>query len=765
MPEFPAGLISDAELKSAFTQRAKSVDEKRVTASSKEALATLVKGYEQDGWRFHKKNKKSVVMVQDKPSDRQLEDDVWCLLNRLGFTEMNLDRNLMIKGRQIDIFAKDDETVFIVECTQTLEKGDKSLKALIDKINAIRGDVVQAVHGHYGKEPKLKVKWAIATRNVDWRKADLDRANEAKIAVITESDIDYYERLLGYLKGAARYQFLARYLRGEGVDGLRLEVPATRGYMGDVPFYNFLISPYDLLKMAYISHKANTSADDFDTYQRMVQPSRLKKIADYIDNEGGQFPTNIVVNFKTPLEFHRGENESDDGGTYGKLKLPGLYGSAWVIDGQHRLFGFAFAKRGENHLLPVLAYENLPATQEMKLFVDINSKQVKVKRILLDDLYSNLNHDSDDPAKRIAAQYPRIVTRLDKMPTSPFRNRIRFSDQETDRSRCLTLNSFVDGIKENRFLGGVVSSGKNPPMLQAGVLSHPSGKIELSGERAADIISGFFNVFATVAKANWDLGDAKGGFLSTPTGVRALLRLLGKLIGFVQNRDGVEAIDLDVEDIVERISPYATALAEHFNVADPAEIHQFRARHAGGGIIPNCLGMMGIIAEAKPEFSTPEVRDYLNSRDKEGSKLAGQLLFEINEILFEDVIASLKIHYGTDKEAWWWQGIPQQVRAACDDMVNKENGAKERWRYLSLANYQTIVSQQGNWPLFSTRYDFTGKGKAVDRVSWIGHLCKLRNTTFHPEKGIITREDVAYVKEMYAKVKEKIQGVPVPAVA
>lgn len=49
MPEFPAGLISDAKLKSAFTQRAKSVDENRVTASSKEALATLVKSHEQDG--------------------------------------------------------------------------------------------------------------------------------------------------------------------------------------------------------------------------------------------------------------------------------------------------------------------------------------------------------------------------------------------------------------------------------------------------------------------------------------------------------------------------------------------------------------------------------------------------------------------------------------------------------------------------------------------------------------------------------------------
>lgn len=332
MASFMDGLVFGEEAKKVNAARSKSVDEKTVTAAKKDALTTKVQGEEQDGWTIAKKNKKSVRMSKPKPHDRQLEDDVWCLLYKLGFKEFNADRNFTIKlganapGRQIDIFAKDDETVFIVECTHSQETKSKSIKGLIDKINGIREDVIKAIHAHYGKEPKLKVKWAIATRNVDWRKADKDHAAEAKIAVITEQDIAYYSKQTGYLKGAARYQFLARYLKGEGIDGLRIDVPATKGKMGGVTFYNFLISPFDLLKIAYISHKA-TSANDLETYQRMVKPSRLKEIAAYID-DGGQFTTNIVINFKSSAALRFDKIQSFENSTFGTLKLPGQYGSA-----------------------------------------------------------------------------------------------------------------------------------------------------------------------------------------------------------------------------------------------------------------------------------------------------------------------------------------------------------------------------------------------------------------------------------------------------
>jgi DNA sulfur modification protein DndB len=759
MAGFTDGLVSRDDAKRIYALRSKSVDEKTVAAANSEALLTKVKGEEQDGWTVAKRNKKSVRLTKPKPADRQLEDDIWSLLYRLGFKELNGDRNLIIKlgdnapGRQLDIFAKDDETIFIVECTHARENHSKPVKGLIDKINGIREDVIKAIHQHYGRTPKRKVKWAIATRNVDWRKADKERAAEASIAVITEQDLSYYDKLTSYLKEAARYQFLARYLSGEGVEGLRIEVPAARGTMGGVTFYNFLISPSDLLKVSYISHKG-TLANDLETYQRMVKPSRLKSIAAFIDS-GGQFPTNIVINFKTKksqLRFNK--IQSFENTTFGTLTLPGQYGAAWIIDGQHRLYGYAFAKRTSGHVLPVLAYENLPASEEMRLFVDINCEQVKVPRSLLHEIYSNLNYGSEDPSERLEAQYSRIALRLDELPQSPVQNRVLTVSTDKDAYRCLTLTSLADGIKENKFLGAVVQSPPGMAVIQAGPMSHLSGDIELTTEKAADVLVGYLNAFAKGAPANWQLGDSKGGFLCTNNGLRALFKLLRELIVFIERTEHLDASSLESTELIEKVTPYADRLAAYFDKADPTEIQRFRSRQALDGVKKNCLGMMGILAESFPEFTNKELRDYIDTRDKEGTSSARQQIDEVNEILFNDVIKSLRNHFGETKEAWWWKGVPATTREKCLQQQNRDDGTKEVWQYLSLADYQTIVPS--NWDVFEKRYDLYGKGNKTERVRWIGRLNSIRQTTHHPEKGLISKDDVATVREIHALVTQKI---------
>ncbi|MGX5851510.1 hypothetical protein ACWGTO_31220 [Mesorhizobium sp. PL10] len=157
----------------------------------------LLAAEEADGWTLAKRNKRSLRLERAKPIDRQLEDDVWSLLYRMGFKALNPDRNFYIVGkdgsrRQLDVFAKDDEAVFVVECTHAQDTATKSVKQLLDKIGAIREDVVTAVHSTFGRDPKLKVKIAIATRNVDIRTVDRQRAAAAGVPVITEADAAYF---------------------------------------------------------------------------------------------------------------------------------------------------------------------------------------------------------------------------------------------------------------------------------------------------------------------------------------------------------------------------------------------------------------------------------------------------------------------------------------------------------------------------------------------------------------------------------------------
>ena len=159
-------------------------------------------------------------------------------LAQMGFKEMNGGRQFTIAveerlpPRQIDVFAKDDETVIIVECTQRDTPGKKRMAPLIEKIRAIRQNLFTSLHKTYGRQAKLKVKYVIATRNISWGEVDLAKCEEAKIAVITDGEIDYYAALVQHLKQAARYQFLAHMFAGQKIDGLAREVVATRGKMG-----------------------------------------------------------------------------------------------------------------------------------------------------------------------------------------------------------------------------------------------------------------------------------------------------------------------------------------------------------------------------------------------------------------------------------------------------------------------------------------------------------------------------------------------------
>jgi DNA sulfur modification protein DndB len=760
------GIGSGDDLRPVYTAKSKSQDEKTIAASSSEALSLKLTAEEAEGWRVLKQNRRSIRLGRDKSADRQLEDDVWCLLYRMGFKDLNLDRNLSIQAadgaprRQLDVFAKDDETVFIVECTHAREGGPKSVRSLIDKIISMREDVLKAVQGHYGRSTKLKVKIAIATRDVDWRSVDLEHAKSAGVPVLREEELTYFGKLTDILKTAARYQFLGRYFQGEKVEGLRARVPATRGRVGGVTFYSFLISPHDLLRVAYISHMARGSNEDLQTYQRMVRPNRLTAIGRYID-EGGTFPTNIVVNFKVKgLQFDLGENFGDT--QTGFLHLPNRYGSAWVIDGQHRLYAYAYASRApenDRSLVSVLAYDGLPIRDEIEMFVAINTQQVKVNRNIVDLIVSNLDIDHREAKKRLEALCARSALHLDDYRRSPLQGRILTVAQDKTYHRCLTLTSLADGIEENNLLGSVHKPrGGQDAVLIAGPLGDLGGNSQHTLTRATEVLSGYFRLFAEPLAEHWALGDAKGGYLCTNLGLRALLFMLRRLIAFIE-RDGLRTNALDPEGLVQRLEPLVEPVVRYFRSADPSDIARFRNRGSSLlSVSQNALQMMAIIGEAIPAFDLPEVRAYLDSQDAEGTKQAKDMIDEINRIVFDDVLTTLKAKFGEIRDAWWMQGVPKNVRIDCDRLYNENQGEHDRWRYLFFVNYADIVTYGDNWDLFKEHYNFYGKGKKADLVRWIGKINKARTVTHHAEKGPLSRDQVEYVRRVHELVKRHIEG-------
>ena len=96
LANFPGGIDSIENLKSVFTIKNRTFDKTTAKGANPESLALRVEALKLEKWEPQKPNKKSVPMTREKPEDIQLEDDVWCMLYKLGFDQMNIDRQLKV---------------------------------------------------------------------------------------------------------------------------------------------------------------------------------------------------------------------------------------------------------------------------------------------------------------------------------------------------------------------------------------------------------------------------------------------------------------------------------------------------------------------------------------------------------------------------------------------------------------------------------------------------------------------------------------------
>ena len=757
-------LVADDEITSELRRRKRKDFYKTVSGSSKKLIAEKARLEEADGWRTVRKNAKSTRMARPKPADEKLEDEVWCILAQMGFKEMSKGCQFTIAvedglpSRQIDVFAKDDETIVIAECTRRDTPGKKSMAPLIEKIRAIREDLFKSIQKAYGRQTKFKVKYIIATRNISWSEADLAKCEGAQIAVTSDGELNYYAALVQHLKHAARYQFLGHMFGGQKIEGLARKVVATRGKMGGETFYTFLISPDELLKIAYVGHKASRNIENLETYQRMLQPRRLKKIAEYV-NGGGKFPTNIVVNLKTGrktgLKFDVKDKYGDE--ALGTLHLPPNYASAWVIDGQHRLYGYAYARGTEGFkqdltVLSVLAYENLPADKEMNLFIDINSKQVKVSTGLLVELYADLHWCSSDPEEAFQALLSRIASRLNSERTSPLHDRMVVSGKKKTQYRCLTQTSIRDGLSVAKLLGTFSKGAVVPGPLSTGKADDYDANLR----KGLSVLSESLRMFATELTNHWKLGDGRpGGYLCTNNGIRAVFHIIKDIADHIRQRDGTDLYLCSADETFATIKPYLQVLIDYFKGALPQEIHAFRRIGSSlTAVRQQAYGMEAHINKKLPDFKPAGLREYLESRDEAGTEEAAAKVTKIHRRLFDYVIGTLKHHYGTQNKAWWTSGIPLRIRQDCTKEWEAKNREGDEESQLYLISYIEIC--HSNWDLFRDAISLGSADKDNKRANtkWIKDLNEVRKITTHPERGVLSTAEVAFVNEVLDKVEK-----------
>jgi DNA sulfur modification protein DndB len=699
------------------------------------------------GWVLQKKGKRTATVQKKKPISQALEDRFWCLCHNMGYAVLNgtslrvsYQRENGTSGfKQIDVFAKDDETVAVVECKTKEARGRKSLQKDIHETAHLQKPIADAIRKHFGGF-KPKIIWLYVTENIIWSENDVERAHASNIRIINENQLQYFEAYIDHVGTAGRYQFLAEFLQGQDIPGLTgVKVPATRGRLGKDTFYSFTIPAGILLKVAFVNHHALNNPDGRPAYQRMIEKKRLASIGRYIQ-DGGYFPTNILVNFVQKCQFEpiaKDDQDTDAGLRFGHLIFPNQFKSAWIIDGQHRLFGFTnLPPEFLNVPLFVVAFEQMDTAKEAELFITINHKQKSVPPSLLAALQADLLMGSDDPEEAISALASFLIRKLSADATSPLFGRFQIPGVPATDAQTLTIPELQKGLKRSQLLGRIVRK-----VRLEGYLSGNDDDATL--ERARKVINGYFKSVEEASGSRWSSG--RSGHILTNPGIRAHIMMIAEVLRYLHGMGKLDPYVASVDQLVGAIADFCRPMLRWLSQSSPSDLEQrFARRYGEGGVKEYLYHLCDLLSASHPDFGSDEYRAYKAHSEDERNAQAKLDVEDITKLISTVVIETLKRTYGTDElpsgeKKYWELGIADSEIKKAAYKAQQETKAEKRApreAYLHLLDFEKIIKQKGNWELFKPifniplRNDPNPKNKEY-HLAWLADFNEVRKVTSH----------------------------------
>jgi DGQHR domain-containing protein len=692
------------------------------------------------GWSQVKELKTGVRLRKEKSVDELLENDFWSILYLFGYPNINSGRRFTIEitehgghkvTKQIDVFAYDDETVIVAECKACQVRTKRPLRKDLGEFEANKGPIARAIRQTVGEIASQKIIWMFVTRNIDWAPADKSLAHQYNIKVATEVELRYFSEIAKRLGPAGRFQFHATFLAKAKVDSLRdVKVAAISTKIGGTKAYFFVAPAKKLLPVSYVNHRDIRDPEAAPSYQRLITRNRLQQVAKFI-GAGGYFANAIIVNFHEAARFERAGPETEDGTTIGMLYLPSSYKSVWVIDGQHRLYGYAELDEDDpSHRVPVIAFEKMTGDEEGRLFKTINSEQRKVSPGLLDELQGEQDLHSEDKHRQIRAIAARIIDQLRSDVGGPFEDRFKSADLPDGPDRTLTLTSITNAIVASGLIGRFRTK---PERFLQGPLS--GDKPALTVNVATSAIADYFDMIRQANPARWDNG--KAGLLCTNVGVEAYIRLFGELCSFIHKDTGNDARELSETELLGEIRRYVGPLLKFVTEATEEQfVERFKVPFGSGGPARYFFRLSELVRTEFPKFAPAGLDDFLRATAEETTQRADRQIRIIQEEVPAFVVKRLKEVFPGDDRFLQRAVKNQEILVSAfkkqADAPPDEQGPLET--YIDFIDFKKIVETKENWPKFSEDLNIRlpEESHAARYIKWFDEINRLRRISAHP---------------------------------
>lgn len=717
---------------------------------------------QEDGWELLSKlkNPKKVKVKKDKHQDEVFEDVVWVLFANMGFSIMNRDKYFRMsygdgdaQTQQIDVFAVDDETILFVECKSANKLKDGVFKTVIEAYS----EKMKGLQAEAQKEyPNRKCKFIFATNNYVLSHEDEERLKMANIIHFNESVISYYQELVKHLGSCARYQLLGNLFAHTTIKGMENRIPAIRGKMGGHTYYSFSIEPEKLLKIGYVLHRSEANNNLMPTYQRIIKKSRLKSVRKFINEEKGYFPNSIIISIdsKKPLQFDRSEKQVANAvADLGILHLPQMYRSAYIIDGQHRLYGYSDSEYATKNSIPVVAFENLDQNEQVKLFMEINENQKSVSKNLRNTLNTDMLWDSEKESERREALRLKVAQDLGEKSTSPLYGRVNIGEDKGSEVKCITMECIRIAINVGNFLS---KFDRKNVLTQNGIFDLGQNDATLK------LLYGFIEKCLNYVKVNstdeWEKGSTDNGILTINNGIGGLIRVINDIADYLVTKQVINPFTDTPEGMAQEAEYYLAPVCRFINQIGEEERTDIRKTYGGNGPMHCWRYFQKAINKERPEFAPDGMSKYWEEHGKEFNSDSINMMPQIEKKVKELVRSQLEDSYGTK----WIQEIPQAVYTEANTQASKEEyetgEQQDWWDYVTLMGVRSIVTYGKNWSNIFTN-DFTLEseikktGGKDAKTEWLAMLHKLQNKAAKPNFSV-AKSEYQILSEVYDKFVE-----------
>ena len=721
---------------------------KNTQFDSMKVLHSEVEHYENLGWIADTPMKTRTPMRKLKEHTRQFEDDVWCMFYNLGFRILNSDDKLRVQwgnnegeDKQIDVLAVGDDAIFVVECKSAEKTRKQSFQQTLVEMSAYKKGMTESLQQIYGKTKRVKFIFATRNYRIESDGDDAMRMKNNGIYHLDENAYNYINNLIKSYKTSVIYQFYGLMFKDELISEKSIVIPALKGTMGGRNYYLFSIEPSTLLKIGFVLHRTKVNDSMAPTYQRLLVPKRLNGITKFI-NDGGYFPNSIILNFTEPnsnikLKFDSIHKEDASNAEFGLLRIPNAYGIAYIIDGQHRVYGYSNSHHKDTHTIPVVAFQNMLSEEQLKIFMEINENQKAVSKNLKIDLELDLFWTSPRLDSRMKALRSSIIKSLSGESGNILFNKISIGEDQA----ILSSVFFEKGLHHSGLIPKATQT-KWSGNTEACLYDITETNIDKAMMDSRKRISQFLNLCYEIADSYLE-DDTKEVFLFSNRATYPFITLMGLLHSYLFTCGEISA-SFGIKERINRIVPYIKVLCNGLNNMSEEEAQYLRSIQGQGAEKKWLLSYQDIINKTYPDYFPEELKEWKEMRDQSVQEEGEKLKSEIRDFVKLLVFLKLQEVYGNAYE----KNIAK-LQHDCISRIYEAHGDDDdfeiddyNWKDLiEIPEYKSIIEKNYSHDVFSSVFGIALTDKATsrkDKLAWISLIEK----PMGKKKTAMTKSDV-----------------------